>query len=86
MTLFVLNEIYKNRKMDKEQRTRILKDHVNKINKHFTSFDYYVMWIFGVESKLYKKVDEIISKEIFNDSSIYKDVETAIQESNIINT
>lgn len=81
MTLFVINEIYKERDISTNTRKMELYKAANTINKHFTGWDYYLMWPFGKKAKLQEKVDKIISGDILKEDAIYEQVQMAFIES-----
>lgn len=81
MTLFILNEIYKERGTDREVRKIQLYESVTEINRNFTGFAYYLMWPFGKRAKLEEKTDKIVSGDILKEDAIYGQVQLAFAES-----
>lgn len=81
ISLYVINLLLKYQGFDIEKRKEILLENAERINKHFTSSNYYFMFIFGKINKFKKMINLIISedyetndnyaleiKEIFNQS------------------
>lgn len=81
MTLFAFNEIYLERNLDFKTRKELLLSKVSKINKNFTSSDYYFMWPFGLKKSLKKQVDRILSEEILKDRDTFLEVRRALRDS-----
>lgn len=81
MSLFVRNEIYKEKGISKPNRRDMLMDLVEAYNKQFTSANYYFMWPFGVTSQLEKAVNDIISEKMIEKDDIYKEIVKAFQDS-----
>lgn len=81
MTLFVMNEIYKERGMTQENRKVQLYEVSSRINENFTGFNYYLMWPFGKQAELEEKSDKIISGDILKEDAMYKEVQIAFTES-----
>lgn len=77
MSLFMLNEVYKERGLTKDTRLPLLNKSAVNYNKQFTSANYYFMWPFGVKSKLKQAVNDIISEDILKKDSIYNEVAEA---------
>ena len=82
MSLFTLNELYKEQNLSIQNRKDLLNDFVEKYNKHFTGSNYYYMWPFGVKDKLQKVVNRILSEEIISEDKIYQEIINALKESN----
>jgi hypothetical protein len=83
MSLFIINELQKERGIDTQSRNRALILAVSGYNKNFINSNYYYMWPFGVEKKLFSAVGDIMSENIFNTNPIYKEVFEALKESNV---
>lgn len=81
MSLFFGNEIMKEDGFNAEERTKKLLEAVEVYNKYFTSFDYYMMWPFGVKKELSEAVEKIISGEIMKEDVIYGEVVSALNDS-----
>jgi len=81
MSLFMADQIGQELKWTPENRSAFLNGLATNYNKQFTSGNYYFMWPFGVQKELNTAVHRIISGDILNDDSVYRDVQTALTES-----
>lgn len=77
--LFVINQMLLARGMDLETRKAVLEDNLALIKPQFTTFNYYVMWIFGIEKQMTKSIDKILSDQIFKEDDVFEDLRQALK-------
>lgn len=80
MSLFVHNLFLKEQNITENGRFLLLKDYAEEYNKHFISFDYYLMWIFGVTRKLNNNIEKILNNSL-EQEEIYSIISSAFKES-----
>lgn len=81
MTLFIINEIYKERRISLKNRKEHLYEMCKNIDKNFTGPAYYFMWPFGREAILKENANKIISGDIFREDAMYAQVMVAFEKS-----
>ena len=81
MSLFMINELLKERGLSKVDRTKSLSASAEKYNENFTGPNYYYMWPFGVEKRLSEAADKILSGEILKEHEAYREVFDALKAS-----
>lgn len=81
MSLFMTNYFLEEDGFSLGERENILKSYVDPLNNHFTSFNYYVMWPFGVKEELSAAAQDVLSGEILKKDVIYSEVEEALASS-----
>lgn len=81
MSLFSVNEILKEINISETDRKDQLSLLLPKMNHHFISLEYYLMWYFGVKEQLERAVEKIISEEIKNEDVIYSEIAQALNDS-----
>lgn len=81
ISLFTYNELLLERGKSQADRLFFLREQAERINKHFTGFNYYLMWPWGVEEKLNTAVDSIVSEKIIEKDDIYGVIREAIKNS-----
>jgi hypothetical protein len=79
-SLFVKNELYKEKNWDLDQRRFLFEasDTVNFMNDQFVKSYYYYMWPFGVKDKIKNALEKILSEEIVAEDSFYADLKQMI--------
>jgi len=83
MSMFIKYKLLKELGMDKIDIRDVLYIFIKNINKNFTELNYYYMWPFGIEERLSKKVEKILSGEIIKEDKIYQEVANALKKSKI---
>lgn len=81
MSLFMTNLFLIEDGMREEDRLLALKEQAKRHNEQFTSFNYYVMWPFGVLNKLEENAEKIVSGKIMAEDEIYSEVKAAFKRS-----
>lgn len=81
MSLFVANELAVEQKLTSEEKDLRLKKMADYYEEHFTSFEYYLMWPFGVKKKMDKVRNDIVSGELKKSDVIFSEVVKALEES-----
>ncbi len=81
MSLFMTNLFLTENGVREEDRLLALKEQAKRHNKQFTSFNYYLMWPFGVLSKLEESAEKIVDGRIMMEDEIYSEVEDAFKRS-----
>ncbi len=82
MSLFMINELLKERGMDKANIRDVIDKSIEKHNeRNFTGPNYYYMWPFGVKERLSEEADKIMSGEIVKEHEVYQEVLDALEES-----
>lgn len=82
MTLFAINELYKQDEISLDRRTILLSNRVDGINKQFTGSAYYFMWPFGVKKQLEKNLTLILSENMLKENKVFAQVRMALLETN----
>jgi len=80
MSLFVHNELFKERKASLEAKRLTLVHLADRHNKNFTGANYYFMWPFGVKLELLKAIEDILSEDILFNEPYYLDVKSALNK------
>lgn len=78
MSMFTTYALAKESQMSEDRLKSGLTEMVNYFNQEFTSFDYYLMWPFGIKDKLTAAANSIDSGEIIQESVIYSEVADAL--------
>ena len=86
MSLFVGNELAKERGFSSNDRRDYLLNYIISINKNFTGPGYYFMWPFGITKELEETVHNILTGDIFNEDGLYKEVAKALKATSSSNT
>lgn len=81
MSLFMINELQKERKISKVDRAKSLEIARNNYNLNFVSSAYYYMWPFGVKKQLEKVSEDILEDRILRQNIAYQEVYKALKES-----
>lgn len=77
MSLFMLFLFLNERNMSPDDIRQIMTEKVESINKQFTTFNYYLMWPFGVKDILNQKMKDILSGDIYFESDLYTKIKKA---------
>jgi hypothetical protein len=80
MSLFVHNLFMKEQNMTENNRFLLLKDYAEEYNKHFVTFNYYLMWIFGVKKQLNNNIEKILDGSL-EQEEIYSIISSAFKKS-----
>lgn len=79
MSLYVWNKLADENKMAVNDKIRLLSNDAKRYEKKFTSFDYYLMWPFGVNFD--NQIDAIITGDIDKTDDIFGEVSEALKSS-----
>lgn len=77
MSLFAFNCLADEHEMPEATKIENMNRMIEHYNTNFTGFNYYLMWPFGVKSKLHKNAQTIISGKMSDTNVIYSDVAAA---------
>ncbi|HVI40422.1 MAG TPA: hypothetical protein VM577_07155 [Anaerovoracaceae bacterium] len=81
MSLFMYNYFLKELNYNEADRQSNLMQTVDVLDSYFTSFDYYLMWPFGVKDEMLAVLQDILSEDIVKKDVIYSEVEEALASS-----
>lgn len=79
MSIFVFKFLSDEKNKNTAVTTINILNAVGTFNKYFTDFSYYVMWPFGVRSKLLNKASLIVNGTITDEDVIYNEVTSALK-------
>jgi len=82
-TLFLYNEVLKERGWTKTDRKGLLEHRIEGINDQFVSSDYYFMWPFGIKKQLQNNIDKIISGQIIEEDDFYRQLAEDFSNSSV---
>lgn len=81
MSMFMHNLLLEEKGVDESGRLETLNSLAERYNKQFISFDYYLMWPFGVTNKLKDFAKQIVSGELISNDEIFSKISEAFKDS-----